>query len=240
MLQTVVIPDISFDQGYINNNVWSLSRITADQVNITINEEDNAVGVIINDVMAQFHSSNFHVKEGIISASGELDAAMYRVQFIAGTYMTTQPARDGLRLLNNFQPYKVKVNIDRDHMDVTVTGTIYAGLAELIAKLMKGPISDEIEIVVKMELDKNIHKILNKRIDARDGYRMPLKSVAVMNQIKIDMSIPHEWKAKETGLEYAVSAYSFNQNEVEPSLAELGDQQLPPLIPWDPTNKDII
>jgi hypothetical protein len=52
MLQTVVIPDISFDQGYINNNVWSLSRITADQVNITINEEDNAVGVIINDVMA--------------------------------------------------------------------------------------------------------------------------------------------------------------------------------------------
>jgi hypothetical protein len=66
-------------------------------------------------------------------------------------------------------------------MDVTVTGTIYAGLAELIAKLMKGPISDEIEIVVKMELDKNIHKILNKRIEARDGYRMPLKSVPVMN-----------------------------------------------------------
>ena len=108
-------------------------------------------------------------------------------------------------------------------MDVSVTGTIYAGLADLIAKLMKGPISDEIEIVVKMELDKNIPKILNKRILARDGYRMPLKAVGVMNQIKIDMSIPHEWKAKETGLEYAVSAYSFNQNDVEPNLAELGD-----------------
>lgn len=89
MLQTVVIPDIAFDQGYVNGNVWSLSRVTADQVNITINEADNAVGVIINDVMAQFHSNNFHVKEGIISATGELDVAMYRVQFIAGTYMTT-------------------------------------------------------------------------------------------------------------------------------------------------------
>lgn len=95
-------------------------------------------------------------------------------------------------------------------MDVTVSGTIYASLAEIIAKLMRGPIADQIEIVVKMELDKNIPKILNKRILARDGYRMPLKAVGVMNQIKIDMSIPHEWKAKETGLEYAVSAYSFN------------------------------
>lgn len=95
-------------------------------------------------------------------------------------------------------------------MDVTVSGTIYAGLAEIIAKLMRGTIADQIEIVVKMELDKNIPKILNKRILARDGYRMPLKLVGVMNQIKIDMSIPHEWKAKETGLEYAVSAYSFN------------------------------
>ena len=95
-------------------------------------------------------------------------------------------------------------------MDVTVSGTIYAGLAEIIAKLMRGPIADQIEIVVKMELDKNIPKILNKRILARDGYRMPLKAVGVMNQIKFDMSIPHEWKAKETGLEYAVSAYSFN------------------------------
>jgi hypothetical protein len=95
-------------------------------------------------------------------------------------------------------------------MDVTVSGTIYAGLAEIIAKLMRGPIADQIEIVVKMELDKNIPRILNKRILARDGYRMPLKAVGVMNQIKIDMSIPHEWKAKETGLEYAVSAYSFN------------------------------
>lgn len=95
-------------------------------------------------------------------------------------------------------------------MDVTVSGTIYAGLAEIIAKLMRGPIADQIEIVVKMELDKNIPKILNKRILARDGYRMPLKLVGVMNQIKIDLSIPHEWKAKETGLEYAVSAYSFN------------------------------
>ena len=89
MLQTVKIPDIPFDQGYVNDNVWSLSRITADQVNITISEADNAVGVIINDVMAQFHSSSFHVKEGIISATGELDVALYRVQFIAGTYMTT-------------------------------------------------------------------------------------------------------------------------------------------------------
>jgi len=30
MLQTVKIPDIPFDQGYVNDNVWSLSRITAD------------------------------------------------------------------------------------------------------------------------------------------------------------------------------------------------------------------
>jgi hypothetical protein len=79
MLQTVKIPDIPFDQGYVNDNVWSLSRITADQVNITISEEDNAVGLIINDVMAQFHSNSFHVKEGIISATGQLDVALYRV-----------------------------------------------------------------------------------------------------------------------------------------------------------------
>jgi len=52
--------------------------------------------------MAQFHSNSFHVKEGIISATGELDVALYRVQFIVGTYMTTVPALDGLRLLQNF------------------------------------------------------------------------------------------------------------------------------------------
>ncbi len=66
-------------------------------------------------------------------------------------------------------------------MDVTVTGSVFDGLAEVIAKLIRGPISDEIEAVVEMELNKNIPKILNKRIIARDGYRMPLKAVAVMN-----------------------------------------------------------
>lgn len=70
MLQTVTIPDISFDQGYLKDNHWSLSRIVADQVNITLNEADNSVSVIVNDVMAQFHSNDFHVKEGIISATG--------------------------------------------------------------------------------------------------------------------------------------------------------------------------
>jgi len=87
MLQTVVIPDIVLpdDHGVIGSNVWSLTKITADQVNITFSEEDNAVGVIINDVMAKFHSSNFQLKEGIIHATGELDAALYRVQFIAAT-----------------------------------------------------------------------------------------------------------------------------------------------------------
>ena len=75
----------------------------------------------------------------------------------------------------------MQVNIDRDHMDVTVTGSVFDGLAEVIAKLIKGPISDEIEAVVVVELNKNIPKILNKRINARDGYRIPLKLVSVMN-----------------------------------------------------------
>lgn len=149
-------------------------------------------------------------------------------------------SQNGERLLVNFQPYKISVNIDRTHIDITVSDTIYAGLVETIAKLMLGPISDGIEAAVKMELDKNIHKILDKRIESRDGYRMPLKSVDVFNQLKIDMSVPSVWKIKETGLEASVSGYSFNVNDGEPTLAVLGDQQVPALIPYDPTNKDDI
>lgn len=44
----------------------------------------------------------------------------------------------------------------------------------------------------------------------RDGYRQLTKSVYEFEQIKEDMSVPHEWKVKETGLEWAVSAYCFN------------------------------
>ena len=76
----------------------------------------------------------------------------------------------------------MKVNIDRDHMDVSMSGSpLFDGLVDIVAKLMKGPIADGIENVVAMELNKNIPKILNKRILHRDGYRMPLAKVAVMN-----------------------------------------------------------
>lgn len=125
-------------------------------------------------------------------------------------------------------------------MDVTVTGSIFDGLAEVIAKLMKGPISDEIEAVVEMELNKNIPKILNKKILLRDGIRMPLKAVYVFNQVQVDTSVPHAWVAKKTGLEIGVSSYSFNQFEIEPTPAELGDQQTPAMTAFDPANTDIV
>ena len=76
----------------------------------------------------------------------------------------------------------MKVNIDRDHMDVSMSGSpLFDGLVDIVAKLMKGPIADGIENAVAMELNKNIPKILNKKILLRDGYRMPLAKVAVMN-----------------------------------------------------------
>jgi hypothetical protein len=113
--------------------------------------------------------------------------------------MTTSLASDGARLLQNFQPYKVQTIIDRDHVDVTVSGTIFAGLADIIAKIFRGPICDEVEVVVVDQLNKHIPKILNKKINRRDGYRDPIP-IATFDQIRLDTSIPQAWQAKEAGL----------------------------------------
>lgn len=132
--------------------------------------------------------------------------------------MTTTPASNGERLLPNFQPYKVSVNIDRDQIDVTVTGSVFDGLAELIAKLLKGPISDAIEAEVEIQLNENIPIILNQGILFRDGYRSPLRGDFTFKEMKHDFSVPYPWKVKSTGIEVGISAYTFCRSDPEPTL----------------------
>ena len=85
--------------------------------------------------MVKFHSNNVTVKEGFLHTTGELEADLYRVEAIIGVKADTIPTNAGDKLLPYFNPYGVDLIIDRQHVDVTVTGSILSNFADVIAKI---------------------------------------------------------------------------------------------------------
>ena len=55
------------------------------------------------------------------------------------------------------------MNIDRNSLSVTVTGSVLSNFADVITELFKGPICDQIELEVVGILNTYIPKILNKK-----------------------------------------------------------------------------
>jgi len=66
-------------------------------------------------------------------------------------------------LLPYVDHFGVAMNIDRNSLSVTVTGSVLSNFADVITELFKGPICDQIEIVVVGILNTYIPRILNKK-----------------------------------------------------------------------------
>ena len=114
--------------------------------------------------MAKFRSNDVYVKDGIIHTTGELEADLYRVEFVVGIQLSDIKTTDGENLLPYINPYGVTVMIDRKHVDIQVFGSILSNFADVLAKVFRGKICDGIEVEVAQVLTKQIPKILNKRL----------------------------------------------------------------------------
>lgn len=87
--------------------------------------------------MAKFRSNNVAVNDGFIHTTGELEADLYKVEAIVGVQADTIPTLAGDKLLPYLNPFGVTLIIDRQHVDVTVTGSILSNFADVIAKIFK-------------------------------------------------------------------------------------------------------
>lgn len=200
-LNTVKIPNIPFGSaeengisGQIANNTYELAYVTdRDKITIDYHPEDNAITFTVLDVMAKFHSNLVEVQDGFIHTTGELEADIYKVEFVVGAYLASSIANNQVDLLPSFQAYHVTVMIDRKHVDVTVTGSILSNFADVLAKIFIGKICDGIEVEVAHILTKQIPKILNKGILRRQGVRQFFKTSKTLGKIASDMTIPATW-----------------------------------------------
>lgn len=69
---------------------------------------------------------------------------------MVGITPSTELLNDGSgRLISFILPYGIKLNIDRRKIDVTVTGSILANFADVIAELFSGKIADAVEVLVE-------------------------------------------------------------------------------------------
>lgn len=150
--------------------------------------------------MAKFRSENFMIKDGFLKTTGELEADIFAGQIIVGlTTNTTTPNQFNTsgadKLLPVINPWGVRLTIDRKSLVIRVDDSIFANYIELVADLVKQPLCDSVEQVVENVLNKNIIRILNKKILRRDGARTPWvnKSSPVMHNIAFDMTIPYNF-----------------------------------------------
>ena len=163
-LNTVKIPDIPFGSteengisGYINNNTYELAYLHDENlITVDYHVADNALTFTILDVMAKFRSNDVHVQDGIIKTNGQLEADLYRVEFVVGIQLSDIMATDGINKLPYINPYGVTVMIDRKHVDIQVFGSILSNFADVLAKLFRGKICDGIEVEVAHILTKQI------------------------------------------------------------------------------------
>lgn len=217
----------------MENNDYTISHTTFDEITVVYDEENNAIVFVIENLMAKFHSDSVIVEKGILKASGKVEADLYKVHMEVGINLnTTNATTDGIPnelLLPHILGFGVKMEADRKHVSITVTESIYDNFADLIAEIFVDPICTVVEDTVYDVLMYYIPKILNKKIKNRNGVRAPLKNDYTFKDTALDVTIPYAWKVTKE----VISVYHKGAMYTTYNYTEVGVQE-PALPLWNP------
>jgi hypothetical protein len=118
---------------------------------MTPGPEKNSIILKVADFSAKFHSKNFYLKLGIISAKGSIDASLSKVSASVKLQVLTQTLETG-RVVPAFKVLHTSVNIPKHHIKIKIHGNIIAKIANFLKSIFMG--------IVRKEIEKSVHTAL--------------------------------------------------------------------------------
>ena len=88
IIRDVKVPDIPFDQGYINGNTFVVTE-NSKNVNFTPNVSQNALIFSVTDLSGEFNCEHFKFKESVLVATGSVNVKMRNMSVVVGVKMDT-------------------------------------------------------------------------------------------------------------------------------------------------------
>lgn len=150
LLKNLKIPDISFHNGYIHDNTFTITE-SADNVNITDDAANNGIKLSVNSLQAQFKSNHFELKESFIKAKGSVQADISHMTVDVTVGLVTQTLPNGKVVPGFTVPY-VNVDLPKDHIHLKIKGNFVSQIADLFKSLFMGTIRDQITSNLKTEI----------------------------------------------------------------------------------------
>ena len=167
LIQSVQIPNYDDGDIYLHDNSFTLDQ-DASGVVFAADSAQNALTLTCNSLSAKFHTGSFHAKEWIFVATGHADVDMKKVTVEVGLQFTTQTLGDG-RVVPAVNAVDVKVDIDKDDIDIHIHGNIWSDFASMFESLFKDDIADLIRDTVTDVLNSEIPQFGNKFLAKQDG-----------------------------------------------------------------------
>ena len=114
-LKNVEMPDMAFDSGFLNQNVFRATpSLNASDTKIVVDEANNGIQISAKNMNAQFLSKSMVERLNVLDAKGSAYFDMTSVSISLDMGITTQKV--GERLLPAFKTSNIKVDLPDKNM----------------------------------------------------------------------------------------------------------------------------
>ena len=142
LIQSVQIPNYDSGDVYLHDNTFTLNQ-AATNVVFAVDTANNALTLTCSDLSAQFKSGSFRAKKLFFVAKGHAEVDLHKVTVGFGLQFTTQTLADG-RVVPAINAVDINVKIDKDDIDIHISGNIWSDFASLFESIFKDDIADMI------------------------------------------------------------------------------------------------
>ena len=156
LVNNLTIPDLAISGGHFNGNTFHYSE---DKGDFNLEAGTNSVKFYANNLSGMFHVNDFSYTYFIFTASGYIDAKINKMSVAFELEYTTQLLSNG-KTVPAFKALSSSVDLSEDDIDITVYGSVFSDLANLLKGLFMGTIKDQINHAIQDQLAPGINSAI--------------------------------------------------------------------------------
>jgi len=170
LINGLEIPNIYSQDGsqYLVDQHLYISQVAQDVTFETI-PENNEIKLTVKDLTGIYLCNSFRAQKGILVAKGHIEADLRDISVTVGLTFSTQTLADGT-VMPKIETRDVNVNIDRDDLKITISGSFWSDFASAFTVFFKSTIIDLIDNTATQAISTGIPTAVNGIFVASDGH----------------------------------------------------------------------
>jgi len=149
-INSVDVGQIDFENGYVKDLKFELTKPTKDQIEFSFDSDNGGYHLQAHNVGGKFHGF-VHYENWLMEADIGLDVSVNNAANLDMLILLSQTEIDGKQVPQvTFQ--RAELTMDTDKVDLHLSGSVLAEMADALIKLFKGRIISDICKAVSMSV----------------------------------------------------------------------------------------